>query len=200
LAGPFLAQPVRDRTGDTGTPWSELVGVKPALARIAVGTQQIILSLKRRALEAIVHNAPARQSHGELIAVLHAEDDLLTIPLPIRVGRRGRETRIILQSGQTQQRTIDQSLVTMIARGYTWRHQIATSEVHSMRDIAKREKLTDSYVSRIVTLGFLPPDIITAILDGTVPAELTANRLKALHDLPLDWPSQRQILGFAPSG
>lgn len=24
-------------------------------------------------------------------------------------------------------------------------------------------------------------------------------RLQALHDLPLDWPSQRQILGFAPA-
>ncbi|MFN4140521.1 hypothetical protein [Aestuariivirga sp.] len=69
-----------------------------------------------------------------------------------------------------------------------------------MLDIAKREKLTDSYVSRIVTLGFLAPDIITAILEGTAPAELTANRLQALHDLPLDCPSQRQILGFAAAG
>ncbi len=69
-----------------------------------------------------------------------------------------------------------------------------------MLDIAKREKLTDSYVSRIVTLGFLAPDIITATLDGNTPADLTANRLQALHDLPLDWPSQRQILGFAPAG
>ncbi len=66
-----------------------------------------------------------------------------------------------------------------------------------MHDIAKREKVTDSYVSRIVTLGFLAPDIIAAILEGTAPAELTANRLQAPHDLPLDWPSQRQILGFA---
>lgn len=109
-------------------------------------------------------------------------------------------TRIILQSGQTQRRAIDQSLVIMIARGYAWRHQIATGEVNSMFDIAKREKLTDSYASRIVTLGFLAPDIITAILDGSAPAVLTAHRLQALHDLPLDWPSQRQISGFAAAG
>ena len=69
-----------------------------------------------------------------------------------------------------------------------------------MLDIARREKVTDSYVSRIVNLGFLAPDIITAILEGTAPAELTANRLQSLRDLPLDWPSQRQILGFSPSG
>jgi hypothetical protein len=47
-----------------------------------------------------------------------------------------------------------------------------------MLDIARREKLTDGYVSRIVTLGFLSPDIIPAILEGTAPAELTANRLQ----------------------
>ena len=83
---------------------------------------------------------------------------------------------------------------------YAWRHQIAACEVNSMLDIAKREKVTDSYVSRIVTLGFLAPDIITAILEGTAPRELSANGLQALHDLPLDWPSQRQVLGFTPSG
>jgi len=46
----------------------------------------------------------------------------------------------------------------------------------------------------------LAPDIITAILEGTASAELTANRLQGLRDLPLDWPSQRQILGFSPAG
>ncbi len=95
-----------------------LIGLKLALAQIVIGTQQIILSLKRRALEAIVNSAPGQQSYGELIAVSSATNDLLTISLPIRVGRRGRETRIILQSGQPRQRPVDQSLVTMIARGY----------------------------------------------------------------------------------
>jgi len=182
------------------SPYEQLVGLKPALARIVIGTQQITLSLKRSALESVVQGTLGRQSPEERIAVSQAGDVLLAISLPIRVGRRGRETRIILQSGQTRQRSVDQSLVTMVARGYTWRHQIATSEVTTMIDIARREKLTDSYVSRIITLGFLAPDIITAILEGTAPAELTGNRLQALHDLPLDWPSQRQILGFAAAG
>lgn len=181
-------------------PYEQLIAFKPALGRSVIGAQKITLSLRRSALASIVHGASGRQSHEERIAVSQAVDELLTITLPIRVGRRGRETRIILQSGQTQRRAIDQSMVTMIARGYAWRHQIAAGEVNSMLDIAKREKVTDSYVSRIVTLGFLAPDIITAILEGIAPAELTANRLQALHDLPLDWPSQRQILGFAAAG
>jgi site-specific DNA recombinase len=181
-------------------PYEQLVGLKQTLALIVIGTQHIALSLKRSALEAIVHGAPGRQSHGELIAASHPADDLLTVSLLIRVGRRGRETRIILQSGPTRQRPVDQSLVTLITRGYAWRHQIATGEVNSMLDIAKREKVTDSYVSRIVTLGFLAPDIISAILEGTAPAELTANRLQSILDLPLDWPSQREILGFAAAG
>ena len=63
-----------------------------------------------------------------------------------------------------------------------------------------RDRVTDSYVSRIVNLGFLTSDIITAILEGAAPAELAANRLQALRDLPLDWRSQRQILGFSPAG
>ena len=40
------------------------------------------------------------------------------------------------------------------------------------------------------------PDITAAILDGKQPAELTAVKLYKL--LLLDWPTQRQVLGFAP--
>ena len=85
----------------------------------------------------------------------------------------------------------------MVARGYTWCHQIIASEAGSVTEIANRENITDGYVSRIIDLGFLAPDIIAAILGGTAPVDLTANRLLAIRRLPLDWPSQRQVLGVA---
>jgi site-specific DNA recombinase len=165
-----------------------------------IGSKQISVSLKRHPLESNVRGATAQQPREENATTSEDVGDLITLSLPIRVGRRGRETRVILQSGRTQRRPIDQSLVTMIARGYVWRHQIASGEAGSMIEIARREKVTDSYVSRIVNLGFLAPDIIATILEGTAPAELTANRLQSLRDLPLDWPSQRPILGFSPAG
>ncbi len=48
-------------------------------------------------------------------------------------------------------------------------------------------------VSRILPLAFLAPDIVTAILDGTQPADLTAQKLKRLKDLPLDWQNRESF-------
>lgn len=84
----------------------------------------------------------------------------------------------------------------MVARGYAWRHQLVTGEATSALEIARREKVTGSYVSRITNLGFLAPDILAAIAGGTQPVSLTANKLKAICNIPLGWPSQRQVLGF----
>jgi hypothetical protein len=60
-------------------------------------------------------------------------------------------------------------------------------------DLAKAEKLNDSYLSRVLRLTLLAPDIVEAILDGRQPR---AMELKALlRPLPLCWEEQRQLLG-----
>jgi len=48
----------------------------------------------------------------------------------------------------------------------------------------------------LAALGCLAPDIVTAIVEGRQPASLTARRLQDI-DLPLAWPDQRALLGFA---
>ena len=53
-----------------------------------------------------------------------------------------------------------------------------------------------SYFTRVLRIAYLAPDIIQAIVDGKQPPELTANRLVGLKNLPIDWPGQREYLGF----
>ena len=57
-----------------------------------------------------------------------------------------------------------------------------------MKEIARREGVDDSYVSRMVNLTTLAPDIVTAILDETLPPELTLFELAA--GAPLMWEEQ----------
>ena len=58
--------------------------------------------------------------------------------------------------------------------------------------------MTGSYVSRVLRLAFLAPDIVEAILGGRHPVELTAERVLVHEDLPLNWREQRHRLGFDP--
>jgi site-specific DNA recombinase len=63
--------------------------------------------------------------------------------------------------------------------------------------LAGRMHLTNNRFVQILQLNYLAPDIVTAILDGTQPPELTRTKLMQAT-LPLDWALQRRILGFPP--
>jgi hypothetical protein len=54
----------------------------------------------------------------------------------------------------------------------------------------------DSYLRRLMPLGYLAPDIQRAILEGRQPAGLTAQQL-IRGELPLAWADQRRMLGIS---
>ena len=63
-------------------------------------------------------------------------------------------------------------------------------------ELAATEGVTASYITRIIRMGFLAPDIVTAILNGRQPVGLTANKLANDSRLPNGWAEQRLALGF----
>ena len=67
----------------------------------------------------------------------------------------------------------------------------------SIAQLAAREGVDDRYVSNVLPLAFLAPEIVGAIVKGTQPADLTATKLVRRIDLALDWDTQKRQLGFA---
>jgi hypothetical protein len=75
-----------------------------------------------------------------------------------------------------------------LARGFRWRKVLNTG-VHAMlEDLAGAKGVAPSYVSRVLRLTLLAPEIVEAILDGRQPAELQLDDL--LETFPLDWEGQ----------
>ena len=71
-----------------------------------------------------------------------------------------------------------------------------TGKVTSIAELSAREHIEERAVRWILPLAFLAPDIVQAIATGTQPVDLTARKLMRQIDLPVDWPSQRKVLGF----
>jgi hypothetical protein len=66
-----------------------------------------------------------------------------------------------------------------------------------MAEIGKRESLPKNYVSWLIRLAFLAPDIVEAIIQGNHPPELTAQTLITRRtNLPLQWHAQKTALHF----
>ncbi len=66
-----------------------------------------------------------------------------------------------------------------LARGRRWLAMLESGEVKSLTEIAKREGVDNSYVSRMVNLTTLAPDIVAAILDDSLPDTITLLELAA---------------------
>ena len=63
-----------------------------------------------------------------------------------------------------------------------------------MKEIAAREEIDNSYVSRMVNLTTLAPDIVAAILDDALPNHTTLFDLAV--DPPALWDEQRAPVGL----
>jgi len=61
----------------------------------------------------------------------------------------------------------------------------------SVSEIGDAENISKSYVSRILRLALLSPDIIEAILAGRTDQSLTLKRME--QPLPASWEEQRHF-------
>lgn len=76
-----------------------------------------------------------------------------------------------------------------LARGHKWLTMLESGVVSTLTEIAKKEGIDNSYVSRMVNLTTLAPDIIDAILLNELPDYLTLFDLAV--DPPALWEEQR---------
>lgn len=84
-------------------------------------------------------------------------------------------------------------LVNALVKSYRWNRQLDNGQI-TISDLAKQEGRARTYVSRVVNLMLLAPDIISAILTGTQPATMHLQDLTA--NLPVEWHRQKQLLKF----
>ena len=87
------------------------------------------------------------------------------------------------------------SIQLALARGHRWLAMLESWEVKSLKEIAAREGIDNSYVSRMVNPTTLAPAIVAAIFDDALPNHIT------LFDLAVDppglWGEQRERVGLA---
>ena len=128
----------------------------------------------------------------------------VTVRVPLTIRRRGGRKMIISPDGvatDARSRTPadiavthgDPALVKALARAFRWRRMLETSVACSVSDIARQEKLNTSYVSRVLRLTLLAPEIVEAILEGRQAPEMTLQGL--LEPFPVEWDQQSRSIG-----
>ena len=126
------------------------------------------------------------------------QGDTLIVRIPMRFRRQGGRKRILAPDGSDlappTRAQPDGTLVKALARAWRWQRQLDAGVYVSLAEIARAEKISSSYVTRILRLNTLAPDIVESILDGEIEGLGLMQRLE--RNLPLAWADQRHaILG-----
>jgi DNA invertase Pin-like site-specific DNA recombinase len=91
------------------------------------------------------------------------------------------------------------SLVALIREARRAQSLMDENRSETLSSLAKRLRRRPSFFAKALRLNYLAPDIIGAILDGSQPDDLT-RKVLLNSNIPMDWETQRTLLGFGQPG
>lgn len=114
--------------------------------------------------------------------------ETMTLHVPFRIVKRGGRKEMQLPHGVRPDRRMDKTLVKALARAFRWKRLLESGEFATVSELAEREGIAPSYMTRVLRLTLLAPDIVEAILDGKKGPEVTL--AQGLEPFPLAWQLQ----------
>ena len=114
--------------------------------------------------------------------------DTVTLHVPFRVVKRGGRKEMQLPEGASHPRKPDSALIKALARAFRWKRLLESGEFATIAELAEREGIAPSYMTRVLRLTLLAPDMVETILDGKQGPEVTLARV--LEPFPAEWRRQ----------
>ncbi len=166
------------------------------LERVSLHPDRIDIHLRPDHLPKVL-SGPTRHGSPDAPEARAGSPLILTVSVALR--RAGKEMTMVLETDPAATPTADPAMLRLILRARAMWEKVQRSEVAGLGELAMQEGVSGSYASRIIRLAFLAPDMLSAIMEGRQPKELTAVRLlqECCRGLPVEWQEQRSLLGFS---
>ena len=116
----------------------------------------------------------------------------MMVSIPISFRRQGGSKKVVTPSHapawSPPPPRVDNTIVKALVRAHRWRNMLESNLFTSVRELAKAEKINESYLCRVLRLSLLSPALTEAILNGQQPDGVGLMRL--LKSLPIEWDKQ----------
>jgi DNA invertase Pin-like site-specific DNA recombinase len=141
------------------------------LARVTVSSKRLNISVKRGQLLAMLTGTLAEPSKDK------DQDSIIALEAIFPAASGGGCGKLVFED--QNRKTPDAVVVKAIARASVWFEHLTMGKSQSMAEIAVRENITDNYVSNLIHLAWLSPDLVSRVLDGD-PESTTVARAAML--------------------
>jgi hypothetical protein len=118
-------------------------------------------------------------------------EEVVRVRVPFAIRKRGGRKLVVVPAGAKalpERPRVDNAMVKALARAFRWRKLLEGGVYGTIEELAAAEKINSSYVSRILRLTLLAPQIVEAILDGRQPEKMTLVVL--MEPLSVYWAEQ----------
>jgi DNA invertase Pin-like site-specific DNA recombinase len=165
------------------------------VSRIDIRPEHVEIRVYRHRLHDLLQAQSLEPSLADRAPASHP-GDILKLKVKARLQRVGREMKLVVHNAEDRA-AADPGLLRIVARAHDFQERLIQDPDLTVPAIASQERLTIGYLSRLLRLPSLAPDIVTAIINGKHPPELSAKRLMRLAlKIPTDWAEQRKLIGF----
>jgi hypothetical protein len=121
-------------------------------------------------------------------------DEVVRVRVPFAIRKRGGRKLVLVPGGADtvpERPRVDNVMVKALARAFRWRKLLEAGAYGSIEALAEAEKINPSYMSRILRLTLLAPDIVELVLNGIHDPKLILATL--MQPFPGEWARQRLL-------
>ena len=119
----------------------------------------------------------------------------VTVHIPMKLHKLGGRKRILSPDGRATPpvpvSATENAVIRALARAHRWQQLLETQAYASVTDLARAEKISETYLGRVLRLTLLAPKIIEALLIEK-PDGLFAETL--LKPIPVEWWKQEDLV------
>lgn len=130
---------------------------------------------------------------------LKSDGRTITVRVPISIRKRGGRKVLLAPDGVRQDLhtlcclQVDNAMVKALARAFRWQEMLENGTYSTVKEIAVKERINESYVSRVLRLTLLAPEIVESIAVGSHSPQMTLTTL--MGRMPIAWRDQKTVVG-----
>ena len=153
----------------------------PLIRQVRVQKDHLSIQFALDQLASILNLKANTPCPGELEIRCHA-----------RLTRTGRVVRLVQEDGSTAVPDgVDLTLVRLIMQAREWWARISDDGLEPST-LAAEQRVSVSYVVRVLRLAFLSPSVVEAVLDGRLRAGIDSSALLDIRAIDPSWESQER--------
>lgn len=174
-------------------PESDRLLFRSLVTRVEIGATSISIDVSQARLAALLESNHTESPPDPKVG---SSGPTLTLKISAQLSRVGEQMKLLVEYGDDN-REPDMALLRVLTRAYDVHQRLCDDPSLTVRGLARQEEITPKYFYVVLRLRWLAPDIVTAIVNGRQPRQLSTKRLMRLASkLPADWAAQRGLLGF----